>query len=88
MNTVQEKQQWSNGHDCFGFVMQCITECIEQKQIRFTDPMIATLSVWAMAHGLVSLDLRCRFKVMDMDEEAIQAAIEKSSRDYLELIKN
>jgi AcrR family transcriptional regulator len=88
MNVVEDKELWSNGHDCFGFVLECITACIEQNQIRFTDPLIATLSVWSMAHGLVSLDLRCRFKVMQMDEEAVKAAIEKSSREYLNLIRN
>jgi hypothetical protein len=41
-----------------------------------------------MGHGLVSLDLRCRFKVMDMDEDSIAAAIEKSVQEYLKLIKN
>jgi hypothetical protein len=45
-----------------------------------------TLSVWAMGHGL-NLDLRCRFKVMDMEEEAITAAIEKSIDEYHEIIK-
>ena len=88
MNVMEEKELWTNGHDSFGFLVQCITECIEKKLIRFDDIMIAALSVWAMGHGLVSLDLRCRFKVMDMDEEAIAAAIEKSVHEYLKLIKN
>jgi AcrR family transcriptional regulator len=88
MNVVEEKELWTNGHDCFGFLMECISACIEQKLIRFTDPMIAALSVWSMSHGLVSLDLRCRFKVMQMDEEAVNAAIEMSAREYLRLIKN
>ena len=88
MNVMEEKELWTNGHDSFGFLVQCVTECIEKKLIRFDDIMIAALSVWAMGHGLVSLDLRCRFKVMDMDEEAITAAIEKSVHEYLKLIKN
>ena len=88
MNVMEEKELWTNGHDSFGFLVQCITECIENKRIRFDNVMIAALSVWAMGHGLVSLDLRCRFKVMDMDEEAVTQAIEQSIQEYLKLIKN
>jgi AcrR family transcriptional regulator len=88
MNVMEEKELWTNGHDSFGFLVECITECMEKKLIRFDDTMIAALSVWAMAHGLVSLDLRCRFKVMEMDEEAVTAAIEKAIREYHQLIKN
>ncbi len=88
MNGLKEKDPWDNGHDCFGFVVQCIAECIEQKLIRYTDTMLASLSVWSMAHGLVSLDLRCRLRVMDMDDAAVLAIIEKSSQEYLNFIKN
>ena len=87
MNVMKEKEIWENGHDSFGFLVQCISECIEKKLIRYDDVMIAALSVWSMGHGLVSLDLRCRFKVMEMDEEMIAAAIEKSVQEYLKLIK-
>ncbi len=88
MNVVEEKELWSNGHDCFGFLVQCITECIEKKLIRFDDPRIAAISVWAMGHGMVALDLRCRFKVMELDDKAVGAIIEKSIREYHQLIKN
>jgi AcrR family transcriptional regulator len=88
MNSMKEKDVWENGNDSFGFLVQCISECIEKKLIRYDDVMIAALSIWSMGHGLVSLDLRCRLKVMDMDEEAIEAIIEKSIQEYLKLIKN
>ena len=88
MNVMKEKELWDNGHDSFGFLVQCIAECIEKKLIRYDDVMIAALSIWSMGHGLVSLDLRCRFKVMDMDEESVAAAIEKSVQEYLKLIIN
>ncbi len=88
MNVVEEKEPWTNSHDCFGFLVQCITECIEKKLIRFDDVKVAALSVWAMGHGMVALDLRCRFKVLEMDEEAVAATIENSIREYHQLIKN
>lgn len=87
MNGLKEHEKWENGDDAFGFLVQCISECIEKKLIRYDDTMIAALSIWAMGHGLVSLDLRCRLKVIDMDEKAIAAAIEKSIQEYFKLIK-
>ncbi len=88
MNVMKEKELWKNGHDSFSFLAQCLTECSEKGLIRYKDPMIAALSVWSMGHGLVSLDLRCRFKVMDMDEEMVMHAIKKSVDEYLKLIIN
>ncbi len=87
MNVVDEQHLWTNGHDAFGFLVQCLSECIEQKLVRFKNVMTAALSVWAMGHGLVSLDIRCRFMVMEMTETDIQDAIEASINEYLELIK-
>ena len=87
MNVVEKHELWTNGHDCHAYLLQCISECIEKNLIRFDEPLIAGLSIWSLGHGLVSLDLRCRFKVMEMDEEAIAATIEKSVRDYHQLIK-
>jgi hypothetical protein len=49
--------------------------------------MVAALSIWAMGHGLVSLDLRSRLTVTQMDEDDIAAAIEKSVQEYLNLFK-
>lgn len=88
MNSMKDHEKWKNGDDAFGFLAQCISECIEKKLIRYDDVMTAALSIWAMGHGLVSLDLRCRLKVIDMNEDAIAAIIEKSIHEYFELIKN
>jgi len=88
MNGIKEHEKWENGDDSFDFLVKCISECIEKRLIRYDDPMIAALSIWAMGHGLVSLDLRCRLKVIEMDEQAIAAAIEKSIQEYFKLIKN
>jgi len=39
-----------------------------------------------MGHGLVSLDLRDRLKVTEMNEQEIAATIEKSVKEYFKLI--
>jgi AcrR family transcriptional regulator len=88
MNVVEDKKDWINCHDAFGFLVQCLTECIEKKLIRFNDAMVAAVSVWSMGHGLVSLDLRDRLKVTEMNDEEIAATIEKAVREYFKLIKS
>ncbi len=87
MNVVEDKENWMNCHDSFGFLVQCLTECIERKLIRFDDVMVAAVSVWSMGHGLVSLDLRDRLKVTEMNEQEIAVTIEKSVQEYFKLIK-
>lgn len=88
MNVIEEQEYWKNGDDCFAFLTTCIHECIQLKQIRYDNVMIAALSVWSMAHGLVSLDICCRMKVMEMEEEGVVHAITASVNEYLKLIKN
>ena len=87
MNVVHEEELWSNGSDSFNYLIDCLRDCMEQKLVRFSDLMIAALSVWAMGHGLVALDIRCRFKVMQMSQDDVNRAIEASISEYLQLIK-
>lgn len=87
MNVIDEHEMWENGNDSFGFLVKCLAECMQQGLIRFDDVMIAALSVWSFAHGLLSLDIRCRIKVMDITEEEVQTLIRRSMDEYLNLIK-
>lgn len=87
MNCVRPEDAWTNNTDSFTFLVNCLTECMEKKLLRFDDVMIAALSVWSMGHGLVSLDVSCRFKAMQMDENSINMVINASIEQYLKLIK-
>ena len=87
MNCVRPEDAWTNNADCFTVLFNCMAECMEKKLLRFDDLMIGALSVWAMGHGLVSLDVRCRFKAMQMDEDSIDNAIHASIEQYLKLIR-
>jgi AcrR family transcriptional regulator len=87
MNKVEKEGEWLNGEACFGFLVECLEACISQGLIRFQDKMLAALSIWSMVHGLVSLNVRCRFKVMHMEEAGLYGAIDRSIEEYLEMIK-
>lgn len=86
MNVVEEKQMWDNGTDAFDFLVQTLTACIDRKLIKYTDPMIAALSVWSMGHGLISLNVRCRIKVMQMCDEDVANSITRSIEEFLRVI--
>ena len=88
MKTAEEKGDWLNGEACFNYLVQCIQECIGRKLIRYTDGRTAALSLWSMGHGLVSLNVRCRLKVMHISEEDVYKGIETAISEYLKLIKN
>ena len=87
MNVVEDQELWTNGKDCMEFFLTCIGECIEQDKIRYTDQRLAALSIWSMGHGLVSLQLRCRFKVMELEDSEIPGVIDAAIDDYLRLLK-
>lgn len=87
MNTVNEKEGWVNGDACFNYLTDCISQCVDKKLLRYTDKRLAALSIWSLTHGLVSLNVRCRFKVMDMEPEQINKAMEMALNEHLKLIK-
>nr|WP_307735092.1 WHG domain-containing protein [Chitinophaga nivalis] len=86
MNSVNKDENWKNGDRAYDALQDLVTECIEKKLIRYTDPMVATLSFWGFAHGLVSLNLRCRLKVAQIEEAEIKDKIDACIKAYLEII--
>lgn len=84
---ADESQHKSNGEDSFRYLVDTLVACIEKDLIVFKDPQQAALQVWAMAHGLVSLDLRCRLKVMTFDPVTIHETLNQSIAEYLSCIR-
>ncbi|ASZ13390.1 TetR/AcrR family transcriptional regulator [Chitinophaga pendula] len=83
-----EEKEWENGLACFNYLQTCINECIEQGLIRFTNPPVAGLTLWSMVHGVVSLNIRCRFKILRLENETqVTAIIDASVDQFLTLIK-
>ncbi|MES2454129.1 MAG: TetR/AcrR family transcriptional regulator [Bacteroidota bacterium] len=84
---ADESQHKSNGEDSFKYLIDTLATCIEQDLVVFKDPNLAALQVWAMGHGLVSLDLRCRLKVMSLDEVTTRETLNRSIDEYLSCIR-
>lgn len=88
MNKVEEEgTKWVNGEACFQYLVNTLKTCIEKGLIRFTDKMVGALSVWSMVHGLVSLNVRCRIKVSDLNEADLPGVIDVTIENYLNMIK-
>ena len=84
---MEDKDIWKNADDAFGCLAGSIKECMDKGLIRFNDLWLASLSIWAMGHGLVSLNISCRMKVLNMDDCQIQDSIYVSVKNYLELLR-
>ncbi len=87
MKTVEACEMWKNGDDAFALLVQCMAECMEMGRVKFNDVLQGVLSVWAMSHGLISLEVCYRMKVMNLTEEQVKAALYSSLHHYLDTIK-
>ncbi|SHG46262.1 TetR/AcrR family transcriptional regulator [Pedobacter caeni] len=84
---VDDELHKDNGAESFYYLVDCLGECMKNGLLIFKDHMQAALQVWSMMHGLVSLNLRCRLKVMVMGEESIQPILFKAVEEYLDSIR-
>jgi len=84
MNVDEELHQ-DNGADSFDYLVSCLKECIDKDLLRVTDVELCALQTWAVAHGLVSLDLRCRLKVMG-DQKDLPKVLNTAIESYVKLL--
>jgi len=84
---VDEELHKDNGLATFNCLADCLQECMKKGLLIFKDPKQAGLQVWSMMHGLVSLNLRCRLKVMAIEEESIKPILFKAVEEYLDSIQ-
>ncbi|MBB5623083.1 AcrR family transcriptional regulator [Pedobacter cryoconitis] len=80
---VDETVHGHNGHATLTYTISLIEECIQADLLIFKDANQAALQIWSMAHGLVSLNLRCRLKIMIPEEASIPEILNKAIEDYL-----
>jgi len=86
MNATHE-EEWKNGDPSYDALFHLMEECIAKKLVKFKDATIATLSVWAFAHGFISLYLRGRCKVSAVSQEEMPGVIDEAVAEYLRMIK-
>ncbi|MGY0039505.1 TetR/AcrR family transcriptional regulator [Pedobacter sp. NJ-S-72] len=80
---VDESVHGHNGDATFNFLISCLEDCMKDKLLIFKDVNQAALQIWSMVHGLVSLNLRCRLKVMIPEEASIPDILNQAIEEYL-----
>ena len=82
---VDENVHKSNGRETLEFLINHVTLCVEQNLLRITDPQEGALQLWSMAHGLVSLNLRCRLKEVG-SEESLPQILNSSMENFVNIL--
>ena len=60
--------EWSCGVDSLDCLRQTIQACVDSGQMKDVDPEMATFAMWSSVHGLASLLLRDRFKMVPKEQ--------------------
>jgi AcrR family transcriptional regulator len=83
MNAVEN--DWPNCDEAYGYLTDTLDKCIDQ--LRYENAKVAALSIWALGHGLISLFIRERVKVMNLPDDEIRNVIDATVEEHLRLIK-
>ena len=84
METLEQMKcsEWSNGDTALHGLMQIIQECMDQGLLAKGDVKAASMAIWGMVHGLVSLALRRRMDKL-VEEEEILPGMQKALTWFL-----
>ncbi len=87
MNVIDEDEYWANGQSAFDFLIDCVQACMDKGLLRYKDVPTAALSVWAMGHGILSLNLCCRLKIIQNEEVAVEPMVQHVVQEFLRMIR-
>ncbi|PSL20843.1 TetR/AcrR family transcriptional regulator [Chitinophaga ginsengisoli] len=85
MKAVDDENDWPNCDEAYNYLADIIDKCGDQ--LRFDNPQIAALSIWSIGHGLISLYIRERIKVMQLPDDQIRNIIIATAKEHLRLMK-
>ena len=64
-----ELEPWKEGESAFYFLKQTIQECINSKQLSFTDAEVGAFIVWSYMHGMCTLKNRDRCRILSEEKQ-------------------
>jgi hypothetical protein len=82
---VMNDEHWESGRGAFNFLVQIVEACMDK--LKYTDVQIGALSCWAMVHGLVSLNVRERCKVLELVDRDVMDMLMLAVDDFLAMIR-
>lgn len=90
VNAIKQKQGddkcWE-GESTYDFLLETVEECIEKNMIRSSDAMVTAMYTWSAVHGLVSLTIRERFEMLELQADDIRAMMFASLNELMALLK-
>lgn len=87
MNGAERKDpKWKIGAKNYELLKLVIGQCIEEKSIRITDVNIGAFMIWSAVHGMVSLYIMDRMKMIDDIKH--DQLLEVAFRQFDELLNN
>ena len=92
MNALKEKigveQCWQDGQSTFSFLQSIINEGISKGLIKDgSDPLALSMYAWTCVHGMVSLHIRERFGILEMDNDHVKALMMRTLHMTIENIR-
>jgi AcrR family transcriptional regulator len=66
-----ENCEWKSGDQAMGKLKETIQECMDKNLIEKGDVDAITMTIWSMAHGMVSLAIRSRFDKIVTPEQMV-----------------
>ncbi len=86
MNALKEENcgEWDEGQNSFQALVNTVKQCIEAGYFADMEPESLSFSLWAMVHGVCSLEIRERCSVLT--EEIQNGLSERSARIFSEML--
>ena len=87
LSQIKSEEKWSAVECSFGYLMETLSQCLEQNLIRQENKYILATSVWSFVHGLVALYVRERLCILEIPDEEVVKVIYASLESYLTNLK-
>jgi AcrR family transcriptional regulator len=87
LSQIKDDEKWKAAESAFGFLVDTITRCQDQKLIKPVDTMLLSMSVWSFVHGLVSLYIRGRMCIIPMPDDVLKQMLDSSLINFIENLR-
>ncbi|HYF68986.1 MAG TPA: TetR/AcrR family transcriptional regulator [Ohtaekwangia sp.] len=81
----EDDKEWDEGQKSFGALVQTVTECIDKGYFKGMDPETLSFTLWAMVHGVASLEICGRCSVLT--EEKQTGLAERSTKVVIDMLE-
>ncbi len=84
VENVVEEDDWDCGHQAYMTLFQTVQACQETGKLKVQDPHAASLMLWSILHGMVSLHIRKR--LIFFPEAQLDAIIHHCASEMVRLV--